>query len=455
MSEDSQTQDLMAQSKAAESNSSTIHAESVGPSPAHESERTSDLYSSQGMYTCVTCIFRMFCSLINVGPPTADDKGPPALACNIVTDSSNIENATAHMPTSQDLCVAHEEVDIPHHNSDSLTEADARDAPANLQASSGHYRGNIGSEVSNRPFATENHSTHTEAIHGSVTASSHNEEDRLVPCHSPDIAYPSPVSHTAQHGKKPATKSNGISFPPKSSKLYAVAVVIPRVQIPAEVRAPTNHRRGGYPGKRNKRKCQSRSTCNVDSDNPDDGNYVNVSNGLSEIDTRPPPAKRQRRTAIAKIASAQGQHKAQSLSPEAGGQPDMFTGQRRSSGPHDMETIPIKGFLTRQELLSKVIYTCTFHEDRQPPCLHEHARNPTGSTYERSNKHTKQQASRRNSLACTSAQRSHFLPDDDKLLIELKERDCLPWRKIAEYFPGRMKNSLQTHYYKKLKNQRL
>lgn len=441
MSEDPQMQDFMAQSNAAESNSPTIHAESVGPSAAHESARTSDL-------------------CFNQGPPTADDKGPPTLACNLATDINNTENATAHMPTTQDLCDAQGPVDIPHHNSDSLIETDARGEPANLHASSGHSRGNIGSEELNRPLATENHSTHTKATHESVTQSSSDEmlggdeEDRLAPCHSPDIAFPSRVSHTAQHGKKSATKSNGINLPPKSSNLYAVAVVIPRVQIPAEVRAPTNHRHGGHPGKRNKRKCQSRSTCNFDSDDPDDGDYVNESDSFSEIGTRAPPAKRQRQTATAKIASAQGQHKAQSLSPDKGGQPNMFTGQRRSSGPHDMETIPIKGFLTRQELLSSVIYTCTFHEDRQPPCLHEHARNPTDSTYERSNKHTKRQLSRRNSLARTTAQHSRFLPDDDKLLVELKERDCLPWRKIAEYFPGRMKNSLQTRYYKKLKNQR-
>ena len=392
---------------------------------------------------------------VNVGRPTADDKGSPALACNTATDSSSTENATAYMPTSQDLCDARgEEVNIPLHNSDSLIETDASSEPANLQTSSGYSRDNI-AEALNCPSVAGNHSTHAKATHESVMQSSCDEmqsgvdEDRLAPCQSPDIEFPSPVSHTAQHRKKSATKSNGIDPPPKPSTLYAVAVVIPRVQIPPEVRVPTNHRRGGHRGKRNKRKCQSRSTRNFDSDDPDDGDYVNESDSFSEINTRPPPAKRQRR-----ITSAQGQHKAQSLSPETGAQPDTFTGQHHSSGPHDMETIPIKGFLTRQELLSRAIYTCTFHEDRQSSCLSGQARNPTDRTYERSNNYTKRQPRRRNSLARTTAQHNRFLPDDDKLLVELKERDYLPWKKIAEYFPGRMRNSLQSRYYKKLKDQR-
>ena len=62
MPEDSQIQDIMAQPKAAEYNSSAIHAETVGPSLA-KSERMGALCPSQGLYTCVTCIFCIFCSL--------------------------------------------------------------------------------------------------------------------------------------------------------------------------------------------------------------------------------------------------------------------------------------------------------------------------------------------------------------------------------------------------------
>ena len=259
------------------------------------------LYAPVKVCTPVSLVFSVYSAhCVNVGWPTVDDKGSPALACNIVMDSSSAENATAHMPTSQDLCDARgEEVNIPLHNSDSLIETDASSEPANLQAPIGYSRDNI-AEVLNCLLAVGNHSTHAEATHESVMQSSCDEmqsgidEDQLAPHQSPDIAFPSPVSHTAQHGEKSATKSNEIDPLPKSSTLYAVAMVIPRAQIPPEVRAPTNARHGGHHGKRNKRKCQSRSTHNFDSDEPDDCDYVNESDGFSEINTQPPPAKRQR-----------------------------------------------------------------------------------------------------------------------------------------------------------------
>ena len=68
MPEESQIQDVMAQPKATEYNSSAIHAETVGPSLACESARMGALCSSQGLYTCVTCIFCIFCSLCKCRP---------------------------------------------------------------------------------------------------------------------------------------------------------------------------------------------------------------------------------------------------------------------------------------------------------------------------------------------------------------------------------------------------
>ena len=39
----------------------------------------------------------------------------------------------------------------------------------------------------------------------------------------------------------------------------------------------------------------------------------------------------------------------------------------------------------------------------------------------------------------------------DRLLIELKEERSLPWKRIAEYFPGRSAGSLQVRYCTRLK----
>jgi hypothetical protein len=47
---------------------------------------------------------------------------------------------------------------------------------------------------------------------------------------------------------------------------------------------------------------------------------------------------------------------------------------------------------------------------------------------------------------------STYSEDDDELLIRLKEKDKLPWDKIAEHFPERTKGTLQVHYCTKLKN---
>ncbi|ELR08858.1 hypothetical protein GMDG_03528 [Pseudogymnoascus destructans 20631-21] len=47
---------------------------------------------------------------------------------------------------------------------------------------------------------------------------------------------------------------------------------------------------------------------------------------------------------------------------------------------------------------------------------------------------------------------STYSEDDDELLIQLKEKDKLPWDEIAEYFLERTKATLQVHYCTKLKN---
>jgi hypothetical protein len=46
---------------------------------------------------------------------------------------------------------------------------------------------------------------------------------------------------------------------------------------------------------------------------------------------------------------------------------------------------------------------------------------------------------------------SAFLPEDDALLIRLKEKERLPWVRIAEHFQKRSKGTLQVHYCAKLK----
>ena len=44
-----------------------------------------------------------------------------------------------------------------------------------------------------------------------------------------------------------------------------------------------------------------------------------------------------------------------------------------------------------------------------------------------------------------------FTPEDDQLLIDLKENKSLTWKQIADFFPGRSSGTLQVRYCTKLK----
>lgn len=44
-----------------------------------------------------------------------------------------------------------------------------------------------------------------------------------------------------------------------------------------------------------------------------------------------------------------------------------------------------------------------------------------------------------------------FTPEDDQLLVDLKENKALTWKQIAEFFPGRSSGTLQVRYCTKLK----
>lgn len=47
--------------------------------------------------------------------------------------------------------------------------------------------------------------------------------------------------------------------------------------------------------------------------------------------------------------------------------------------------------------------------------------------------------------------RLRFTPEDDQLLVDLKENKSLTWGQLAEFFPGRSSGTLQVRYCTKLK----
>ncbi|KAI2887420.1 hypothetical protein CBS11852_7483 [Aspergillus niger] len=94
----------------------------------------------------------------------------------------------------------------------------------------------------------------------------------------------------------------------------------------------------------------------------------------------------------------------------------------------------------------------TFEDQEENSCSRDsgvsaHCENRIG------NQHS-EQPSRKGSRAGKSTGRSQALSKDDRLLIELKEERSLPWKRIAEYFPGRSVGSLQVRYCTRLKGRK-
>ncbi|KFZ18875.1 hypothetical protein V502_03915 [Pseudogymnoascus sp. VKM F-4520 (FW-2644)] len=79
---------------------------------------------------------------------------------------------------------------------------------------------------------------------------------------------------------------------------------------------------------------------------------------------------------------------------------------------------------------------CASHAKRSRPALQKQRKRPPF----------------RERIVSRPGRHSTYSEDDDELLIQLKEKDKLPWDEIAEYFPERTKGSLQVHYTSKLKN---
>ena len=51
----------------------------------------------------------------------------------------------------------------------------------------------------------------------------------------------------------------------------------------------------------------------------------------------------------------------------------------------------------------------------------------------------------------TTVRTLKFTPEDDQLLVDLKEKKNLTWKQIADFFPGRSSGTLQVRYCTKLK----
>ena len=124
-----------------------------------------------------------------------------------------------------------------------------------------------------------------------------------------------------------------------------------------------------------------------DPDDPDDADYVRESgedaHGSSVSSHR---FKRASRPAV-RLKPRPPRHNTERLSVDEALQSRVVADQTSTTSLHDIETIPIRGFLTRQILLSGVIYSITFEEQAEHSCSREsggatsHYENKIGSQH--------------------------------------------------------------------------
>ncbi|CAG8082004.1 unnamed protein product [Penicillium nalgiovense] len=297
---------------------------------------------------------------------------------------------------------------------------------------------------------TEAHSIQLDARDLSATRDSHLEvrsdgnDIHSTNCCPDDEALSSTISPMLQQKKQAVSRSEGKDPPRDLSRSCSVSVVVPVTRSRGlPITRSTRSRSTRYTGKRKNR---ANSACTVESDDPDDSDYTDGNDsGVGDITRLPRLTKRQRRPTTTKIQPAQARRESPHRVFSSPAPEQETANPRPATSLQDIQTIPVRGFLTRQTFLSRDIYSCTFQEDRQP-CPHGPTKVPAYDKNLDNTRHATQSSSKKQ-----PARASRFLPDEDDRLI-LKEERGLPWSRIVKHFPGRTKGSLQVRYSTRLKD---
>jgi hypothetical protein len=188
-----------------------------------------------------------------------------------------------------------------------------------------------------------------------------------------------------------------------------------------------------------------------DSDDPDDRDYVESRTKSQRQKTFSRPAKQARRS-VTRVAPARAiYNESLPLSNADAGDSEISEEQEFPTSLQDTETIAVSGFLTRQILLSRVVYSFTFEEQREQSRSNERTKGPRSGDKEVHEESFKKSKARKPKANNTSTG-ARVLSEDDLLLIELKEKGDMSWNQIAQHFPGRSKGALQVRYCTRLKN---
>ncbi|CAG8902812.1 unnamed protein product [Penicillium egyptiacum] len=190
-----------------------------------------------------------------------------------------------------------------------------------------------------------------------------------------------------------------------------------------------------------------------DPDDTDNADYVRESGEGAYGNSVPSYRSKSARRPAVRLKSRPPRHNTKRLLVDEAVQSKGVADQTSLTSLRDIETIPVQGFLTRQILFSRVIYSVTVEEQAEHSCSQRSGRATSHYENKSGSQHSKQPP-QKGSRAGKTTGPTRFLPKDDQLLIELKEERSLPWKRIAEYFPGRSEGSLQVRYCTRLKGGR-
>ncbi|KAF4234191.1 hypothetical protein CNMCM8980_004041 [Aspergillus fumigatiaffinis] len=292
---------------------------------------------------------------------------------------------------------------------------------------------------------------HQQSLHNEQDTRPTDEDGTQTAVHPADDAES--MIHASDAPQQPETcavSESSSQNPLKSpSRSYSVSVVIPeRPDIIATVEQAKPSPRMPSMGRRKRR---SVSPSDIDSDYLGDNGYAYGNEDDDDSDTLPHPRKRRRRGGTMRQRRGQVRHNTRGTTQRKTIRFDEPRHHCQITGLQDIETIPVRGYLTRQVLLSRVVYSFTFEEDRTTDLLsNESTRSPSEDQDDSLQSGHKARSNRRPSGYATG-RRVTVLSEEDKLLMKLKQKDHLPWSEIVKHFPGRTKGSLQVRYSTKLK----
>lgn len=276
------------------------------------------------------------------------------------------------------------------------------------------------------------------------------DEAQIILHPADDAASMAPASYVPEQPETCAvSESASQNYLKSPSRSCSVSVVIP--ERPSITGAAEQTKTSLQTSRMDTRKRNYGSTSNINNNDHGDNDYADGNEDGDDSDSLPHPWKRRRRGFTVRQRTRQVRHNTQGTAQ----QETVCFGEPRhhcqTTGLRDIETIPVRGYLTRQVLLSRVVYSFTFEEDRTTELLlNKSTRRPSEDQGDGLQSGYRARRNRKPS-GCATSRRVAVLSDEDKLLIKLKQKDDLPWSEIVKHFPGRTKGSLQVRYSTKLR----